>query len=295
MPYQDLSGSDHKLVPFVKQSAVLLKRRSGADKHAQKYPSPLHTNLFFEHTPAGASGRGRGVAHRHPAAYPIGLQLRHPCGNTHPVMQDTAVQPRRDSAAEPAAHAITRRCHVACFISSVLLCVLSVINHYVYLYSGEPLLFYDLHELPTALNILGSYRFRLGRRTDGYSERRLREEAASLSQPEEDSDVRPDIVLILNETFYTWTSIPIRPQIFLFWKTGTAARMSTARLPLSPYYQSLLALSREIPIRLKDGRYIATDGQTGTLSASDSRFSQLAVCLDMEYAATFLQQALFIS
>lgn len=59
--------------------------------------------------------------------------------------------------------------------------------------------------------------------------------------------------------------------------------MDMAGLPLTPYYRTVLELSRQIPVRMSSGRYYTADGQTGFFEPGDSRFDQLAAYYYMEY------------
>lgn len=59
--------------------------------------------------------------------------------------------------------------------------------------------------------------------------------------------------------------------------------LDMAGLPLSTYYQTLLDLSRQVPVRLSNGLYRTADGEYGSFDRDDSRYELLAPCYFMEY------------
>lgn len=70
-----------------------------------------------------------------------------------------------------------------------------------------------------------------------------------------------------------WTSAPSLVPMLL----------DMAGLPLSTYYQTLLDLSEQMPIRLSSGQYWTADGEYGSFAPEDSRYEQLLSYFCMEY------------
>lgn len=56
-----------------------------------------------------------------------------------------------------------------------------------------------------------------------------------------------------------------------------------AGLPMTSYYQTLLDLAGQVPIRMSSGDYYAADGSTGSFTPADSRFALLSRYYYMEY------------
>ena len=59
--------------------------------------------------------------------------------------------------------------------------------------------------------------------------------------------------------------------------------LQLAGLPLTPYCQTVLALSEQLPFRMSSGRYYTADGQSGSFTPGDSRFDLLSRYYYMEY------------
>ncbi len=60
--------------------------------------------------------------------------------------------------------------------------------------------------------------------------------------------------------------------------------LDTAGMPLSPYYNCLLELSRSVPVRNGGGNYITAGGTEDVLDPSDKLFEEISLPLYIEYA-----------
>ncbi len=59
--------------------------------------------------------------------------------------------------------------------------------------------------------------------------------------------------------------------------------LKSASMPLSPFYQTVITLNNEIPVRTSNGLYIDKNGVTGTYSIDDEKFDELNKYYCLEY------------
>ncbi len=59
--------------------------------------------------------------------------------------------------------------------------------------------------------------------------------------------------------------------------------LKSASMPLSPFYQTVITLNNEIPVRTSNGLYIDKNGVTGTYSINDDKFDELNKYYCLEY------------